>query len=88
MSNFVLYYQATGASASDGTPLVLFVGTKERCESAREILRANPQFSALMARDRGGVLQIVAAGTAPRPVLARVRQYHSQVASLGGVRPV
>lgn len=88
MSNFVLYYQSTGRSSGDGAPLVLCVGTKEKCEWARDLLKSNTQFAAFMARDRGWALQIVAAGRFPHPVVSRIRPYHSQVASLGGVHPV
>ncbi|RFC45147.1 MAG: hypothetical protein DVB28_000701 [Verrucomicrobia bacterium] len=88
MTNFVLYYQATGPTSLDPYPMVLFVGTKEKCESARLKLLEDPQFSSMMARAAHGVLQIVAAAHAPRAVVNRAHAYQSSVGELGGVRPI
>lgn len=88
MENFVLYYQATGPTCLDPTPMVLFVGPQKRCEEARVKLMEDPFFCRLMARDAHGALQIVAAAKAPKAVVSRVVHYHSKVGELGGVRPI
>ncbi len=88
MPNFVLYYQATGPTLLDPTPIVLCVGTHEKCEQARATLKADPQFTSLMAREGHGALQIVAAANAPHAVVHRAHQYNSRVSELGGVRPI
>ena len=68
--------------------MVLFVGTKERCETARAKLLADPMFTRMMAREAHGVLQVVEAAKAPRPVVTRVRWYQSRVGEMGGVRAI
>jgi hypothetical protein len=68
--------------------MVLFVGTKEDCETARTKLSEDPQFSRLLARDAHGVLQIVAAGKAPRAVVSRAHAYQSRVGEMGGILPI
>lgn len=88
MSNFVLYYQATGPTLLDPYPMVLFVGTKEDCELARLKLTGNLQFARLLARDAHGVLQIVPAAQAPHAVIARAHAYQSRVGEAGGIKPV
>lgn len=88
MSNFVLYYQATGPTSVDPYPMVLFVGTKENCELARTRLLEDPQFTRLLARDAHGVLQIIAAAHAPHPVVTRAHAYQSRVGEMGGIRPI
>lgn len=88
MTNFVLYYQATGPTSLDPYPMVLFVGTKEQCETARIKLLADPQFSRMLARDAHGALQIIASARAPRALVSRAHAYQSKVGELGGVRPI
>ena len=62
LSEFALYYQATGPSVVDNTPIVLAVGTRDRCEKLRSKLMDDPQFLALLARQRHGSLQIAPSG--------------------------
>ena len=77
MTNFVLYYQATGPTSLDPYPMVLFVGTKEQCETARTKLLEDPQFSRMLSRAAHGALQIVAAAHAPHAVVSRAHAYQS-----------
>jgi hypothetical protein len=72
----------------DPYPMVLFVGTREKCEMARTKLLENPQFRRLLARQAHGVLQIVESAKAPRAVVTRASAYQSRVGEMGGVRAI
>ncbi len=88
VENFVLYYQATGPTSLDPTPMVLFLGTKEKCEAARTKLLSDPLFTRMLAREAHGALQIVAAAKAPHAVVSRAHAYHSRVGEMGGIRAI
>ncbi len=88
MKEHVLYFQPAGPSALDPTPVVLGVGTREQCEKMKSALLASPDFVAILGREPHGKLQITPSSGATQPVPVRIKQYHSRVADVSGVRPV
>ena len=88
MKEFVLYYQPAGPTAHDPTPIVLCVGSRERCEEMQATLLASPDFLATFSRERHGKLQIAPSAGAARPVPARIKYYQSRVGSISAVQPI
>jgi hypothetical protein len=88
VKEFVLYFQPAGPTAHDPTPIVLCVGSHERCEEMQTTLLASPDFRAILARERHGKLQIAPSAGAARPVPPRIKYYHSRVGSISAVQPV
>ena len=88
MKEYVLYYQPAGPTIHDTTPIVLSVGTRERCEKMREKLMEDPEFVALLSRERHGRLQITPSAGSIGHVPVRIRNYNSRVTAIGAVTPV
>jgi hypothetical protein len=88
VKEFVLYFQPAGPTAHDPTPIVLCVGSRERCEKMQATLLASPDFQAILSRERHGKLQIAPSTGAAHPVPARIKYYHSRVGSISAVQPI
>jgi hypothetical protein len=88
MNRFVLYYQSQGVQPHLQDPYVLCVGTRERCESVRRALLADPFFRLVQIRDRqAGVMRIVPQSEG-RSVVYREIPFHRSVPALGAVEPL
>jgi hypothetical protein len=88
VKDFVLYFQPAGPTAHDPTPIVLCVGSRERCEKMQTTLLASPNFLALLAREPHGRLQIAPSAGATHPVPVRIKYYQSRVGSISAVQPI
>ncbi len=88
MKDFVLYFQPAGPTAHDPSPIVLCVGSRERCEKMQATLLASPDFLALLAREPHGRLQIAPSAGATQPVPVRIKYYQSRVAGISAVQPI
>ena len=88
VKEFVLYFQPAGPTVHDPTPIVLCVGTRERCEEMQAALLKSPDFVAILARERHGKLQIAPSAGALHPVPVRIKYYQSRVGSISAVQPI
>jgi hypothetical protein len=87
MNSHVLYYQSRGSWGGQHEPVVLCVGTLQRCEAMRESLMKDPEFTVILSRERGGALQIspLAKG---RSIVARSVSFQNSISAVGGVNRI
>lgn len=88
MKEFVLYYQPSGPTLHDTTPIVLCVGTQERCEQMKEKLLRDPEFTSILSRERHGKLQITPSRGSAGHVPIRIRNYNARISAIGAVNPI